>query len=434
MYHTCTILVMPVRNELTLSRRHTTACKFAGKTPEPRNKKEEKADTCVCPIVADGYLALESKRVQHLSLSTNDWTQANIVKGELLARRRVRIPQAGLTAGQITIDHAIEKYLASRGPTSLTPLDDQTLGKYEVLLNTRLKQFCGRLGIDRIDAFEDFGITEQFVLSWVNLNPHRNQKGLDTVLKPLAGATKVSELERFRSFLEYCKKLKWLTGNQAKDIKLTYEKAKPKYGLELDEYARLLEAAEEWSARPAARRHPKERIAAIELMRWTGIRLSDVINFPVGRIQPSHSRKGYRVVIDATVKTGAAGDIPIPNHVAELILSLSIKGECGGKRYWFWTFKGDQGTATTNLKDDVTAIIKLAQKDQPFAHHCTPHSLRHTFAIQHLKTGVDIRQVSLWLTHTSIRTTEKSYAHAIRSSNIRAEQIAEESWRKQMNL
>jgi integrase/recombinase XerD len=175
-------------------------------------------------------------------------------------------------------------------------------------------------------------------------------------------------------------------------------------------------------------------IAAIELMRWTGIRVSDVINFPVGRIQTSHSGKGYRVVIDATVKTGAAGDIPIPNHVAELILSLPIKGECGGQRYWFWKCEGDQGTATTNLKDDITAIIKLAQRGQPFAHHCTPHSLRHTFAIQHLNTGVDIRQVSLWLTHTSIRTTEKSYAHAIRSSNIRAEQIAEESWRKQMNL
>jgi integrase/recombinase XerD len=430
MYH----LVMSARNELSLSRRHTAACEFVGKTPEPRNKKEEKADACECPIVADGYLALEPKRVQHLSLGTNDWTQANIVKGHLLGRRRVRVAYAGLSAGQVTIEHAIEKYLGSRGPTSLTPLDGGTLGKYEVLLNTRLKQFCDRLGIDRIDAFEDYDITEQFVLSWVNLNPHRNQKGLEPVFKPLAGATKVTELERFRSFLEYCKKVKWLTSNQAKDIKLTYEKAKPKYGLELDEYARLLEAATEWSARPAARRHPKEMTAAIELMRWTGVRVSDVINFPVGRIQTSHSGKGYRVVIDATIKTGAAGDIPIPNHVAELILSLPIKGECGGQRYWFWKCEGDQGTATTNLKDDITAIIKLAQRRQPFAHHCTPHSLRHTFAIQHLNTGVDIRQVSLWLTHTSIRTTEKSYAHAIRSSNIRAEQIAEESWRKQMNL
>jgi hypothetical protein len=77
MYH----LVMSARNELSLSRRQTAACEFAGKTPEPRNKKEEKADACQCPIVADGYLALEPKRVQHLSLGTNDWTQANIVKG-----------------------------------------------------------------------------------------------------------------------------------------------------------------------------------------------------------------------------------------------------------------------------------------------------------------------------------------------------------------
>jgi site-specific recombinase XerD len=431
---------MEPRNALTLSRRHTTGCHHDWKTPEPRTKEERKADDCLCNIVADGFLSLEPERIRTLALRTNDWAEANRQKAAMLARGRVTAPPVGLAPGQHTIEHAIKRFFESRGPTSMAPFDKATQGKYEVLLNTRLKQFCGKLGIDRIDAFDQPGLALKFQLSWVNLNPHRNKKGMETVIKPLAHSTKVTELERFRAFLEFCRSEEMITKNRAKDIKLTYQKPKPKYGLELDEYARLLEAAKQWASRTHARRDPREIVAEIELLRSTGIRVSDVINFPTTRIQRGHSGTGYRVVMDGvleldqTVKTGASADIPIPDHVAELILSLPIKGERDGRKYWFWKCDGDQATATTNLKDDITEIIKLAQKEKKFRHHCTPHSLRHTFAIHHLNNGVDIRQVQRWLTHTSLKTTEDSYSHAIHSSNLIAQKTAEESWAKQLNM
>jgi hypothetical protein len=75
MSQTCIDWDMPERNELNLSRRHTASCHISGQTKEPANKKEEKEDCGRCPIVADGYLALEPKRVQRFSLGTVDWTE-----------------------------------------------------------------------------------------------------------------------------------------------------------------------------------------------------------------------------------------------------------------------------------------------------------------------------------------------------------------------
>jgi hypothetical protein len=42
----------------------------------------------------------------------------------------------------------------------LTPLDVRTLGKYEVLLNTRLKQFCDRFAVAMVHS--NFG----FFMNW----------------------------------------------------------------------------------------------------------------------------------------------------------------------------------------------------------------------------------------------------------------------------
>jgi integrase len=427
MYH----FGMSERNELNLSRRHIKACDKTGKTPEPRNKKEEKADTCECPIVADGYLALEPKRILHLSLSTNDWKQANTRKGELLTRRRISTPNRGLPSGQVTVAHAVEKYLASRGPSSTTPLSEATLGKYEVLLKTRLLPFCTEEGIDWISDFDDFDLTERFVLSWVNLNPHHNRKG-DPVSLPLASGTKRVSMEAFRAFMKYCCQQKWNTENQPKDMKVVYERPQPKYGLEHDEYARLLATAKEWSVRRAARRDPREMVAMIELLRWTGIRVSDCIAFDESQLLPNVGGNGWRVVIERMKKTGGYAGVPIPTHVAELIKSLPFKGDYQGKRYWFWTGVGGQDTAVTNLEEDITAIMKLAQAKIPFRHHASPHTLRHTFACQHLNTGVDIRQISVWLGHKSVSTTEDHYVHAVHSTNLRSEAIAAESWKKQL--
>jgi site-specific recombinase XerD len=39
----------------------------------------------------------------------------------------------------------------------------------------------------------------------------------------------------------------------------------------------------------------------------------------------------------------------------------------------------------------VDTLAERAQKDKPFTHAFSPHCVRHTFAIQHINVGTDVK-------------------------------------------
>ena len=98
---------------LTVYRRHTKACSFTEPTYHPATPRDRKADTCECPIVASGYLKNEANRIRHLSLGTNDWTNALALKSELekagsvSALAKLERP----VAGAISVKYAVDEYL-----------------------------------------------------------------------------------------------------------------------------------------------------------------------------------------------------------------------------------------------------------------------------------------------------------------------------------
>jgi hypothetical protein len=77
-------------NDLKIYRRHASYCtrypdaKLRPDTYRPTSKRDEKADTCECPIWCRGYLAQETKIVKgkrcarrtFASLDTKDWAAA----------------------------------------------------------------------------------------------------------------------------------------------------------------------------------------------------------------------------------------------------------------------------------------------------------------------------------------------------------------------
>jgi integrase len=136
--------------------------------------------------------------------------------------------------------------------------------------------------------------------------------------------------------------------------------------------------------------------------------------------------------------------VPIPMSVYDALMVLPIKGRIDGKEYWFRT---DVGTLATNIKTWRGRITRLFHKAQepildangkwtkkyskPFAHHATPHTWRHTFAILHLNAGTRIKFVSRWLGHESEKITESHYGHANSDTNIADEDAYDESLEKQ---
>ena len=91
-------------NDLRIYRRHASYCtrypslKNKPDTYRPTTKKNEKADTCDCPIWCRGYLAKETKIVKgklrakraFASLETNDWTAAEKEVVRLSTARSMR--------------------------------------------------------------------------------------------------------------------------------------------------------------------------------------------------------------------------------------------------------------------------------------------------------------------------------------------------------
>ncbi len=412
------------RNELTSYRRHGAACSLSEPTYFPATKRARMRDTCACPIVVSGYLLHEPERVRHLSLGTNDWTQAEIVKADLLKRQRIAEAQAKPSAGEITIGHAINRFITAKGGKSLKPIEAATLHKYDVLLKSRLVPFAKEHGYTSIRILEDFEVVSKFTESWVNL--------LSSEKESLGINTKRAELQRLRAFSGFCKKHKWIAENEAKNVPVRSandedDNETKRHGLELAEYERVLDMIDLYPDVRAA-----ELRALVELMRWTGMRISDAVKFNHAEIVRDTTGDGWNADF-IQKKTSKRCVSPIPDHVVMMFHALPFKGERAGKRYWFWTGVGGQDTAITNWRADIQKLFEQTQDKmdgilkRPFTHHVTPHCLRHTFAIQHLNAGTDVKFVSEWLGHESIAVTLKHYRNSIRSTKLIAENASREA-------
>ena len=96
-----------------------------------------------------------------------------------------------------------------------------------------------------------------------------------------------------------------------------------------------------------------------------------------------------------------------------------------GKKYFF--------TCTyTALRMRIDALAERAQKEKPFAHAFSPHCLRHTFAIQHINVGTDVKLISKWLGHESVAVTLEHYGNWIKETRRLAEDVSREANAKMM--
>jgi integrase len=91
-----------------------------------------------------------------------------------------------------------------------------------------------------------------------------------------------------------------------------------------------------------------------------------------------------------------------------------------GKKYFF--------TCTyTTLRGRVDSLAERAQKDKPFTHAFSPHCLRHTFAIQHINVGTDVKLISRWLGHESVAVTLQHYGNWIKETQKLAEDVSRDA-------
>jgi len=407
---------------LTLYRRHIKNCikgyEQNHRVLQPRTAKEAKSD-CECPIVVSGSLRLERSRIKHVSTETNRWDKATAFVEQWEQWEALTDPNPASKPELIpTIDEAAERFLALKGPhgENIGPF---AIRKHKITLDQRIKPWCRDQGITFITAFDVATTAQDCFLSFKNLNPHRNRKNKPAVVLPLSDAMRGHELSRYRAFLEFCVESGWLQHNHASKIKLGKRSTSPKYGLIPEEEKQVWAALDSG----AVKCHGLSELCLV--MRWAGLRISDAT--ALDETQLVQGNQGWVIKIMSTQKTGEWVRVPTTAAVAEALHALPFKGEKDGKRYWFWTGNGEKNTAINNWRDRITELFSVAQAERRFSHPASPHTWRHTFAIDMLNRGVDIKTVSRWLGHKHVETTEKYYGHANRATNVASEMTYHEA-------
>lgn len=374
---------------LTIYRRHTRSCTKGYQQNQriyrPNTKREQQLD-CECPIVASGCLRHEARRVQHLSLETTNWDDAEAKKKKWEEWQGLISPTPITVDENPTIQAATEKFLEFHGP-NFKEWERATMQKYSIMFRKRLFPFCQRTAIDHIKSFDSRSVVNAFVTSWRNTNPTRNRllDASQTTPDVLLGSrTKQKELERFRYFLAFCHENGWLGENHAKSIKLKSEDPDPKFGLEREEVDRVfetIECIEDCHGR--VNQHNAHEMRAFCLVSYyTGLRVNAVTNLDSSQIVPCDSGEGYAIKIMDQEKTGWVR-IPIPIAVYRALAELPFKATQNGKKYWFYTQKGTLKTNITTWRKRMARLFHQAQDPdpetgelrKPFLHHASPAHL-----------------------------------------------------------
>jgi integrase/recombinase XerD len=138
--------------------------------------------------------------------------------------------------------------------------------------------------------------------------------------------------------------------------------------------------------------------ALVYTLLYSGLRISDVAALERSALDTATRHLTLRVL-----KTGVRQKVLLHPNAAAALTSLPAQHP----KYFFWTGNGDIETCIKNLRRTVQRLGTIAKV------HAHPHRFRDTFAVELLTNGADIRTVQQLLGHTSVRTTEKHYAHFV---------------------
>ncbi len=134
----------------------------------------------------------------------------------------------------------------------------------------------------------------------------------------------------------------------------------------------------------------------------TGIRVSELVNLQRENIV--FNKSPYITVMG---KGRKARSVPIDHYLAQAILKWVTSNKQESHSYIFPSIRGEK-MSTDAVQHLLKKYVTLAAKEKPSIgkKKISPHSLRHTTAMNLLNHGVDIQIIALWLGHEQIDTTQ----------------------------
>jgi integrase/recombinase XerD len=293
-----------------------------------------------------------------------------------------------------TVKDAIDLFLGAKRGEGLSP---DTIYRHEQITRLLL-DFCNREGILFIKD-----LTLAHLTSW---------QAQWTLKAPQA---RRSRQEKVKNFLKYCLSSGMILTNPAanwKSVKVKFTDQNVR-ALDPQEYEKILSSI----ALTKMTDVNKARIRALmQLQRWSGLSLVDAVCLSKDELR----REGetFRVVTDRQ-KTGMFINNVIPTCLGEELLKVKN----GNPKFFFWSGSTTAEDAPSYFQKLYRKVFRAAGVDE------SSHAFRHTFAIELLKSGVDVRSVSKALGHSSVAITERFYSRWCKGQQNMLDDVLTRAWK-----
>jgi integrase/recombinase XerD len=334
-----------------------------------KSKHDRTYRRCSCLIHVEGKCG---DRFLRQSLHTSNWQRAQQQVSEAEARGSWELPAEVAQVQPVTIKEAEALFL--KDAESGRRLSESTLRKYRLML-CHLEKFAAKKGFLYLKQL-DLNALREFRDSW--------ELGPRTALK---------KLERVKAFFRFASENEWIGTNPARLIRGPANiRDTQKLPFEPAEIDRILKVCKDVRIQGCSN---DELLTFVLVLRYSGLRIGDASMLTVDRF------KGDDLYL-YTQKSGTHVYLPLPPPVMNLVRAIK-------PRHGEYLFTGPESLRMETASDlwrRKLAVVFTASKVQ--GGH--PHRFRHTFAVELLKKGVPMEEVSILLGHSSIRITEKHYA------------------------
>jgi integrase len=398
---------------LNLYRRHRLECE-AGHPEDFRSGEWEERrkgwKRCNCGIHVSGTLGGKFRRRatgrttwDDARAVANGLELANVWEASSVAAPPVSGPRTSREVARVTIEHAIEAFLANRKASVSFP----TYRKYKTF-TTQVHAFADSLGYVMLDQFRPDDIDGFYTRS--TLGPRSKLKMLDTL----------------RSFFKFAVNREWIPKSPVSpDLKppAGASRAANKVPFTDEQLADLIEACNHIENRRWGNRHGSGEWTGedlkdfIWLSVYTGLRISDVVLFDIDRVH------GNEVFLRAK-KNGGNVFTYVPDWLRDRLVERA-------KRYGSKPFMigGTQrlDTVIDTWRQRVAKLFELADVGPERA---TPHRFRHTFARILLEKGVPVADVADLLGDDE-KTVRDHYARWVPERQARLTRILRGAFRHQ---
>jgi len=384
----------PTTTTITVYTRHNDDCK-------KKNDRYWKRCNCRKSL----YVYVDGK-VTYMSAKTRSWEQAERLAQQERDKRdpvKVRLQEidaretkkeALLRATSITVADAVDRWLLSLAKES------KKTDIVRARAAWRIKAWAKDQGIETVRE-----ITPDALDLWRGKWAKDAEKRYNRI-----GQTSAAQFQgRLKSLFVWCLATRQITFDPSVLLKpITRSKARtqPLAPVQFDELLTRIEPFTENTVNEAYRGYAKELKALFLLQRWAGLRILDCLMLPrTGLV-------GNRISL-TTKKTGSKiENRTLPDHVVSALNDLSPDRPGFRPTHFLWN-KGvnweNLATRWINVITAMNAYLDFKDEDgQPMNFHS--HMLRDTYAVELLKAGVPLEDVSKLLTHTSVVTTERHYA------------------------